>query len=87
MYSGGSSVLALALLLMPFWFAVHYDVAIAISLGIAIVMIAALSYYLSVTLDLRFGRRFVRMAVVSLGVAVISFVVGLVIHEAFGLEY
>lgn len=83
LYSGGTSVLALMMLLLPFWFAADYLVAIAISLGIAIVMIAALAYYLSVTRDLPFRRRFGRMAGISLGVAALSFAVGLVVHEAF----
>ncbi len=84
LYSGGSSVLALVLLLLPFWFTENYFVAIAGSLGIAILMIAALSYYLSVTRELHFGRRFARMGGISLGVAALSFVVGIVVHEALG---
>ena len=55
-------------------------------LCIIVLIIAAFTYYTSVATDQPFKSRFLEMAGISLGVAVISFVVGLVAKALFGID-
>jgi VIT1/CCC1 family predicted Fe2+/Mn2+ transporter len=51
-----------------------------------VAIIALFNYYISVAKDEPFKRRFFEMASLSLGVAGLSFVVGLLIREFLGVE-
>jgi VIT1/CCC1 family predicted Fe2+/Mn2+ transporter len=44
------------------------------------------NYYLATARDLNFKRRFVEMAVISLGVAALSFIVGYFLQKVLGVE-
>ena len=52
----------------------------------AIVIIAAFNYYISVARDLSFRHRFLQMTSISLGVALLSFLTGVVIRQVFGVN-
>lgn len=60
--------------------------ALAILVGIVIVIILGFTYYISVAKDLNFKRRFVEMAGISLSVAAFSFVIGLAIKAFLGID-
>jgi len=49
-------------------------------------IIAIFNFYLSVAKDLPFGKHFLEMAGVSLGVAAFSFIIGILIRNWFGIE-
>jgi VIT1/CCC1 family predicted Fe2+/Mn2+ transporter len=51
-----------------------------------VAIIAAFNYYIAVAKDLPFKRRFLEMATISLSVAVLSFVVGLIVKNALGVD-
>jgi VIT1/CCC1 family predicted Fe2+/Mn2+ transporter len=51
-----------------------------------VVIIMLFTYYTSVAKDLPFGRRFLEMAIISLGVAAISFVIGILVKRFLGIE-
>ena len=53
---------------------------------LAVLIIAFFTYYLSVVKDMPFRARFLEMAGISLGVAFISFLVGLLMRTIFGVE-
>lgn len=61
-------------------------VALATMIGIIILIIAGFTYYTSVAQDLKFGTRFLEMAGISIGVAVISFVVGILAKQLLGVD-
>lgn len=61
-------------------------VALATMIGIIILIIAGFTYYTSVAQDLKFGTRFLEMAGISIGVAVISFVVGILAKRLLGVD-
>jgi VIT1/CCC1 family predicted Fe2+/Mn2+ transporter len=63
-----------------------YLVALGASIGIAIAIIFVFNYYISVAKDYSFRRRFFGMAGVSLGVALISFLIGYAVRTFIGLE-
>jgi VIT1/CCC1 family predicted Fe2+/Mn2+ transporter len=52
----------------------------------AIFIILVFSFYISVAKDLSFKERFLEMAGISLGVAVISFLIGYLIRLLLGVD-
>ena len=55
-------------------------------LAIVILIIAVFTYYTSVAQDQAFGSRFWEMALISVGVAVLSFVVGILAKSLLGVD-
>jgi VIT1/CCC1 family predicted Fe2+/Mn2+ transporter len=51
-----------------------------------VVIIFVFNYYISVAKDYNFWRRFLEMAGISLGVAALSFGIGIVLRLVFGVE-
>lgn len=49
-------------------------------------IILVFTYYISVAKDLNFKKRFWEMAIISLSVAAFSFVIGLLVKEALGID-
>ncbi len=85
-YTGAAYVLAVISLIVPYFLLSNLFVALGAALGIAVVIIAAFTFYISVAKDLRFWPRFWEMTLISLGVAAVSFVIGWVIRRALGVE-
>ncbi len=87
-YTGFSYVVTVALLLAPYLILPDqsYGIALAIMLMLVIVIIAAFNYYISIAQGLSFWHRFSEMAAVSLGVAAISFFIGLLVKNLLGIE-
>jgi VIT1/CCC1 family predicted Fe2+/Mn2+ transporter len=52
----------------------------------AIGIILVFNFYISVARDLSFWRRFSEMAILSMGIAVISFGIGYLVRELFGID-
>ena len=55
-------------------------------LGVVVLIIAGFTYYISVAKDEKFKPRFWEMTCISVGVAVISFVVGLLAKHFLGVD-
>ena len=51
-----------------------------------VLIITGFTYYISVAQGLSFRHRFAEMASISLGVAVISFVIGLLVKQFLGID-
>jgi VIT1/CCC1 family predicted Fe2+/Mn2+ transporter len=60
--------------------------ALAIMLGTVVLIILGFTYYISVAKDLPFLKRFGEMAGISLTVAAISFVIGIIVKATLGIE-
>jgi VIT1/CCC1 family predicted Fe2+/Mn2+ transporter len=52
----------------------------------AIIVILIFNFYISVAKDVSFGKRFSEMALLSLGIAAISFAIGFVVRQFLGVE-
>ena len=85
-YTGIAYLITVVLLILPFLLFTNYLYAIATMLGVVVLIIAAFTYYTSVTGEERFLRRFAEMALISIGVAVVSFGVGLLAKQLFGVD-
>ena len=55
-------------------------------LGIIVVIIASFTYYTSVAKDQPFTSRFLEMSIISISVAVLSFIVGLLAKKFLGID-
>lgn len=90
LYTGFAYIVTVILLILPYLLIPQQDKGIYISLGvtliIAVLIIFGFNFYISVAKDLSFKRRFLEMFLISMGVAVLSFGVGLVVRAAFGVE-
>jgi VIT1/CCC1 family predicted Fe2+/Mn2+ transporter len=86
LYTGAAYILTVVLLILPYLLLQNYYAALAITLAVGIAIIAVFNYYTAVAKDEPFKRRFLEMAGLSLGVAALSFVVGLIVREVFGVE-
>jgi vacuolar iron transporter family protein len=85
-YTGLTYIATVALLILPFLLLKSPYTALLFTLAGAIVVIFVYTFYISVAKDLPFYRRFAEMAVISFGIAGISFVIGLFIRAALNIN-
>ena len=87
-YTGIAYLLTVALLILPYLIFGNsqYMLALICMLVVVILIIAVFTYYTSVAQDQPFGSRFWEMAIISVGVAVISFVVGILAKKFLGVD-
>lgn len=88
LYTGIAYLVTVVLLVLPYLIYPHdmYPAALVTMLAVVVFIIFFFNYYISVAKSLPFWRRFVEMAAISLGVAVISFVIGLLAKSVLGVE-
>ena len=86
--TGVAYLVTVAILVLPFLLfpTGMYLPALLTMLCSVIVIILAFNYYISVAKSLPFLRRFGEMAAISLSVAAISFVIGLVVKKFLGID-
>ncbi|HON77771.1 MAG TPA: VIT1/CCC1 transporter family protein [Spirochaetota bacterium] len=85
-YTGIAYIFTVFFLILPYLLVSNYMLCLALTLLIAIAIIFFFNYYISIAKDLSFKKRFLEMAVISLGVAGISFGVGFLIRTFIGIE-
>ena len=87
-YTGVAYLLTVIALIAPYLLlpAGAYVPALLLMLGVVIAIIAGFTYYTSVAQDQPFKSRFLEMAMISTGVAVLSFVVGILAKKFLGVE-
>lgn len=87
-YTGIAYVITVILLILPYLLfpPAQYMLALGTMLIIVVLIILVFNFYVAVAKDLPFKRRFTEMAAISLGVAALSFVVGLVVKNVLGID-
>jgi VIT1/CCC1 family predicted Fe2+/Mn2+ transporter len=86
LYTGAAYIVTVIFLVLPFFLIANPFIALAATLGAAVLVILIFTFYISVAKDLLFRQRFAEMAAISLGIAAVSFVIGLLIHIALGVN-
>lgn len=90
LYTGAAYLVTVVLLILPYLVVPQTGngifVSLAITLAIAILIILAFNFYVSVAKDLPFRRRFLEMLGISMGVSAFSFLVGFLVRNVFGIE-
>jgi VIT1/CCC1 family predicted Fe2+/Mn2+ transporter len=85
-YTGIAYIITVTLLVMPYLLFENYILDLVITLVTAVIIIAVFNYYISVAKGEPFRERFLEMAGLSLGVAVLSFIIGYLIRNWLGIE-
>ena len=87
-YTGIAYLLTVVALVAPYLLLSneYYMVALACMLVIVILIIAGFTYYTSVAMDQPFKSRFMEMAGISISVAVLSFIVGVLAKQFLGVD-
>ena len=80
LYTGATYIVTVALLILPFLILRNPYLALVFTLIGAVLVIFVFTFYISVAKDLPFWKRFAEMAAISLGIAAVSFVIGLLIR-------
>ncbi len=86
LYTGIAYIGTVVLLTIPFFVLGNAFVSLIVMMAIAIAIILVFNYYISIAKDLPFKRRFAEMALISIGVALLSFGIGWLVRTAWGLE-
>lgn len=85
-YTGIAYIVTVILLVLPYLLLQSYVWALVLTMFIAILIILVFNFYVSVAKDLSFKRHFFEMAGLSLGVAALSFGIGILVREVLGVE-
>ena len=85
-YTGVAYILTVFILIMPYLLSTSYIFALAWTLFNAILVIAVFNYYISVARGYDFKQRFFEMAGISMGVALLSFLISKVISAWLGVD-
>ena len=86
LYTGIAYVFTVIMLILPYLLATDYYISLAWTIVNAILIIAVFNYYISVVRGYNFRKRFLEMASISLGVALLSFVIGNLIRTWIGID-
>lgn len=84
-YTGITYVLTVVILIAPYFFFSNVFLALAVTLALAVSIIAFYTFYISVAKSIPFTKRFLSMTLISATVAALSFVFGSVIKVFFGV--
>ena len=87
-YTGIAYLVTVVLLIAPYLLlgSSQYILALICMLAVVVLIIAGFTYYTSVAQDQPFFSRFGEMAVISITVAVLSFVVGILAKQFLGVD-
>ena len=87
-YTGTAYLVTVALLILPYLLLGNeqYVTALFLMIATVILIIAGFTYYISVAKGEKFRPRFLEMSLISIGVAVISFGVGILAKNILGVD-
>ena len=85
-YTGLTYIVTVALLILPFLIFSSPYIALILTLLAAVAVIFLFTFYISVAKELPFYRRFAEMAAISLGIAGVSFLIGIAIRTVLNVN-
>ncbi|MCX7722241.1 MAG: VIT1/CCC1 family protein [Verrucomicrobiae bacterium] len=85
-YTGLAYIVTVLLLVLPYLVLSPPLLSLVVMLGLSVGIIAAFNFYVAVALDRPFWQQFGEMALISFGVAAVSFGLGYIVRIAFGIE-
>jgi VIT1/CCC1 family predicted Fe2+/Mn2+ transporter len=86
LYTGAAYIITVLLLVLPYFIFNNYLLALLTTLIIGISIIFFFNHYVSIAKDLPFRKRFLEMTLLSLGIAALSFGIGIVIRTTLGVD-
>ena len=85
-YTGIAYVFTVAALIAPYLLLQNPYVSLGATLAVAVLIIFVFNYYIAVAKDTEFKKRFFEMTFISLGVAGISFIIGVLVKKVIGID-
>ncbi len=85
-YTGIAYIITVILLIAPYLVLKQYLLCLIFTLVIALLIIFFFNFYISVAKDYSFKKRFLEMSTLSLGIAFLSFLIGLLIRATMGID-
>lgn len=86
LYTGVAYIFTVLFLIFPYLIFSNPFLCLGIAVGNALLVVVFFTYYISVAKDLSFRARFAEMAVISLGITVLNFFIGLAIRHFLNVE-
>jgi len=86
LYTGIAYIITVIALVIPYFLMVNYVASLIVTIIVAITIIFIFNFYISVANDYNFKRRFIEMAVISIGVATLSFIIGYLVKTFLGFK-
>lgn len=86
LYTGITYIVTVLFLVFPYLVFANIYISMGVMILNAIVVIVVFNFYMSVAKDLSFWKRFSEMALVSLGVAAVSFGIGFLVRQFLGVD-
>jgi len=86
LYTGIAYIGTIILLVLPYFLIQHIFVCLVLTIITVFLLIFIFNYYVSIAKGLKFKNRFLEMAGISLGVAIINFLIGLAMRKVFGID-
>ena len=85
-YTGLAYIVTVMVLIAPYLLLANVYAAAAVMLTSSVLIILSYNFYIATAKGLKLWRRFSEMAAISLGVAGVSFLIGMVARTLFGVE-
>jgi VIT1/CCC1 family predicted Fe2+/Mn2+ transporter len=85
LYTSVAYVLTVFLLVVPYLILTNVYICLGLALIDAIVIILIFTFYVSIAKELEFKKRFLEMALISLGIAGLSFAIGYLVNSIFNV--
>ena len=86
LYTWTAYIISVVILVSPYFIFDNIMHAFAVMLTMTILIIFTYTFYISVAKGLNFKKKFSQMALISLSVALISFIIGRLVSIYFGIE-
>jgi len=87
LYTGIAYVLTVLLLIVPYFVFSSYYVALSVAIFDALLVILIFTFFISIVKELSFRRTWAEMVLISLGVTVVSFVIGWAARMVLKVEF
>ncbi len=85
-YTGITYVMTVLFLILPYLIFKNLYLCLGITVFNAILVILIFTFYISVARDIPFRKRFLEMALISLGIASLTFIIGFIIRGLLNIE-
>ncbi|MEM1549589.1 MAG: VIT1/CCC1 transporter family protein [Candidatus Methanomethylicia archaeon] len=85
-YTGLMYIVTVLLLILPYILFSNAYLCLGLTITCAVTIIFIFTFYVSIAKDLSFKKRFLEMLVISLGVAILSFILGFIVKLTFNVE-
>ncbi|MCM8773880.1 MAG: VIT1/CCC1 transporter family protein [Candidatus Omnitrophica bacterium] len=85
-YTGFAYMGTVIILITPYFIFKNIFISLLFVIFNAILIIFLFTFYISIAKELSFRKRFLEMAGISLGIALINFFIGILVRKVFGIE-